>query len=73
MGNNIGEGTIQVNIYFHFERLIEKCYNQQNSADKANDLRRLSSIGLEDRLVDDLRLNSDLLNSTFDQIDQASR
>ena len=36
-------------------------------------MKRISSIGLEDKIVDDVKINNELLSSTFDQIDQASR
>ena len=73
MGNTSSENKFQINIYFHLEHLIGRWYGKANAIDRNSELKRASSVWIGDKLVDDPKLNKELLSATFDQIDQASR
>ena len=67
------KGEIEISVYFHFEKLIEKCHSLKSGASNRESKRRTSEIHHEDKLVEDKHLNDCLLDSTLEEIDLVSR
>lgn len=60
--NTLGHGDTELYVYFHFEKLIEKCYDPHAHPDKLGTKKHQVTYSNENKLVEDSQLNSDLLD-----------
>lgn len=66
--NPLGKGDNNIYVYFHFEKLIEKCYDPNTNPTRTEDKRKSVASGNDNKLVEDAQLNSDLLACTLEEI-----
>ena len=77
MGNSntsdsLGSG-IHLRIYFHLQIVLDKWYDLSTGNDKWSNSRKSFLYQNDNALVENYKLNTDLLNWTLEEIDLASR
>ena len=71
--DTLRRGEIEINIFFHFQKLIEKWYAQKSEIQRKSVTKRTSDLRKGNKLVEDNQLNEDLLSWTLGEIDTVSR
>jgi len=66
--NMIGEGDTKLDIFFHFEKLMQKWYDPKTAVSMTKEKRSALLTASDSKIVEDSNLNEELLNCTLAQI-----